>query len=58
LPEHDVDLLVPYDRGDVVALLHRRAFVTEVTHEDTGTRVRARVRPDLMSTVEPFVVAS
>jgi GTP-binding protein HflX len=56
LPEHDVDLLVPYDRGDIVALLHRKAFVTDIAHEDTGTRVRARVRPDLMSTVEPFLV--
>ena len=38
-----VDLLVPYDRGDVVAALHRDGEVLVETHEDDATRLRARL---------------
>jgi GTP-binding protein HflX len=42
LPQWDVelDLLVPYDRGDVVALAHQRARVVETEYEEEGTRIR------------------
>ena len=37
-----VELVVPYDRGDVVAALHRDGEVLVEVHSDRGTRVRAR----------------
>jgi GTP-binding protein HflX len=42
LPQWDVelDLLVPYDRGDVVSLAHQRARVLETEYEEDGTRLR------------------
>ena len=42
LPQWDVelDLLVPYDRGDVVALAHERARVLDTEYEEDGTRIR------------------
>jgi len=40
---HVVELLVPYDRGDVLAALHRAAEVLVEVHDEHGTRVRARV---------------
>jgi GTP-binding protein HflX len=40
---HVVELLVPYDRGDVLAALHRAAEVLVEVHDERGTRVRARV---------------
>ena len=40
-----VELLIPYDRGDVLAALHREGDVLVTVHEDTGIRVRARL-PD------------
>ena len=40
-----VELLVPYDRGDVLAALHRDGEVLVEVHADDGTRVRARL-PD------------
>jgi GTP-binding protein HflX len=38
-----VELLVPYDRGDVLASLHRDGEVLVESHEDAATRVRARL---------------
>src|SRR5690606_26943618 len=42
LPQWDVelDLLVPYDRGDVVSLAHERARVLDTEYEEEGTRIR------------------
>jgi GTP-binding protein HflX len=42
LPQWDVelDLLVPYDRGDVVSLAHQKARVLETEYEEDGTRIK------------------
>jgi GTP-binding protein HflX len=42
-PDVDVDVLVPYDRGDLVARVHGEGEVLETEHTGTGTRLRARV---------------
>ena len=38
-----VELLVPYDRGDLLAAVHREGEVLTEAHEDEGVRVRARL---------------
>jgi GTP-binding protein HflX len=38
-----VELVVPYDRGDVLAALHRDGEVLIEVHDNAGTRVRARI---------------
>ncbi len=38
-----VELLVPYDRGDVLAAVHRDGEVLVEVHAAAGTRVRARI---------------
>jgi GTP-binding protein HflX len=38
-----VELVVPFHRGDVVAALHREGEVLVEQHEESGTRVRARL---------------
>jgi GTP-binding protein HflX len=38
-----VELLVPYDRGDILAAVHREGEVLMETHEDTSARLRVRV---------------
>jgi GTP-binding protein HflX len=38
-----VELLVPYDRGDLLAAVHREGEVLSEAHEDGGVRVRARL---------------
>jgi GTP-binding protein HflX len=40
---HIVELAVPYDRGDVLAALHRDGEVLVEVHEATAVRVRARL---------------
>ena len=38
-----VDLLVPWDRGDVIAAVHREGEVLSEAHEEAGARIRARL---------------
>ena len=42
-PPVDVELLVPYGREDVIALLYRDAEVVDTSHAEDGTVVKARV---------------
>jgi GTP-binding protein HflX len=42
-PEVDVEVLLPYDRGDLVARVHRDGEVLEERHEAAGTYLTARV---------------
>ena len=53
-----VELLVPYDRGDILAALHRDGEVLVETHEETATRVRARLDRAATGKFAPFTVAS
>ncbi|GAB4081596.1 GTPase HflX [Modestobacter muralis] len=53
-PAVHVEVLVPYDRGDLVARVHRDGEVLEETHEPEGTRLVAQVDAGLASLLEPF----
>jgi len=53
-PHIDVDVLVPYDRGDLVARVHRDGEVLEERHEEGGTRLTARVDAALAAQLEGF----
>ena len=48
------ELLVPYERGDVLAALHRDGEVLVEVHADDGTRVRARLPESVASRVAEF----
>jgi GTP-binding protein HflX len=52
-----VELVVPYDRGDVLAALHRDGEVLVEVHNDDGTRVRARLSDPVLSRFRGFVTA-
>jgi GTPase len=47
-------VLVPYDRGDLVARVHRDGEVLSEQHEAAGTRLTARVDAGLAATLEEF----
>ncbi|MFM8957840.1 MAG: GTPase HflX [Actinomycetota bacterium] len=51
-----VELLVPYERGDVMAAIHREGEVVSTTHEDGGIRVRARLADASRGRLTEFVV--
>jgi GTP-binding protein HflX len=46
-PMIDVDVLLPYSRGDLVSRLHDEGEVLSSEHTTEGTRVKARVHPGL-----------
>ncbi len=52
-----VELLIPYDRGDVLAAVHREGEVVSSSHEDGGVRVRARLADASTGRLSEFVVA-
>ena len=47
-------LLVPYDRGDIVALAHEQALVAMEEHTGEGTRMVVRAAPHVAARLEPF----
>jgi GTPase len=55
-PEVEVDLLIPYDRGDVLAALHAAGAVRRTEHTDDGTLVTALLRDDALGRLERYVV--
>ena len=52
------ELVIPYDRGDVLAAVHREGEVTSTAHEDGGVRVRARLSAPSAGRLAEFVVSS
>ncbi|MBW3557740.1 MAG: GTPase HflX [Actinobacteria bacterium] len=53
-----LELVVPYERGDVVAALHREGEVLAESHEDGATRIRARVAAPSAVRFREFVVGT
>jgi GTP-binding protein HflX len=53
--EQVIELRVPYDRGDVLASLHRDGEVLVEVHEEGGTRVRARLPPTVTGRYVDFI---
>ena len=53
-PAEEVDVVVPYDRGDLVNRIHRDGEVLTEEHQATGTRLTARVDGALAAALEEF----
>jgi len=51
-----VELAIPFDRGDVLAQIHREGQVLTETADGTGIRVRARLDPDSLGRLVEWVV--
>jgi GTP-binding protein HflX len=49
--------VVPYERGDVLAALHRDGEVLVEVHDEGGTRVRARLSNPVLARFRGFVTA-
>jgi GTP-binding protein HflX len=47
---------VPYDRGDIVSILHSRGVVTATDYVEGGTHLTARIAPADESLVAEFRV--
>ena len=49
-----ISAVVPYDRGELVALCHERGRVIELEYVADGVRIEADLPPDLAPRFEPF----
>ena len=54
LPQWDVelDLLVPYDRGEIIALAHQKARVLDTEYEEDGTRIKLVATDRIARTIQ------
>ncbi len=49
-------LLIPYNRGDLVSVLHDQSVIQQERHQNDGTVIEAHVPRHLVKQVEPFMV--
>lgn len=49
-----VDVVIPYDRGDLVARVHADGRIQQAEHKPEGTRIKARVPEALAATLREF----
>jgi GTPase len=55
-PELELELLVPYDRGEVISRLHLTGRVFSTDYVEEGTRVKAMVHPRHLGDVQQFIL--
>ena len=53
-PDHEVTVLLPYDRGDLVSRIHDEGTVLVEKRLPEGTAVQAKVDADLLAALEEF----
>jgi GTP-binding protein HflX len=52
-----VDVVIPYDRGDLVSRVHADGRVQQAEHNATGTHIKARVPVALAASLREFAAA-
>jgi GTP-binding protein HflX len=57
-PSAEVNVVLPYARGDLLARAHREGEVLRLEHTDAGTELTARVPPSLAYELDRFVVTT
>jgi GTP-binding protein HflX len=55
-PEILVNVLLPYSRGDLVSRIHQEGRNLIVEHQEQGTLIEARVKPQLASELEQYLL--
>ena len=55
-PNVEIAVLIPYDRGDLVSRLHLNSRILMMDYRETGTFVRALVKPEIAAELAPFRV--
>ena len=51
-----LEVLIPYQRGDLVSLAHERCHIISEAHEAEGTRIQMLAGPAFASAFEPFAI--
>jgi GTPase len=55
-PQVEVNALLPWTEGALVARVHAEGEMLATDHTEDGTRVRARVRPDLAGALTAYLI--
>ena len=55
-PDVQVELLIPYDRGDLLSRIHEHGEVIDIEHVEAGTRVRAKVHEQALGGLAAYRV--
>ena len=55
-PDQELDVLIPYNRGDLVSRLHLNGRILELDYREQGTHVRAMVGKEQAAELEPYRV--
>ena len=51
-----LDVIIPYDRGDLVSVAHERCHIVSETHEEAGTHITMLAPPSYAGLFRPFAV--
>jgi GTP-binding protein HflX len=57
-PAVELDVLIPYERGDLVARVHERGEVLRYDHTDRGTQLHVRVNESIAAELAPFAATA
>jgi GTPase len=57
-PAVELDVLIPYSRGDLIAQVHERGEVLSTEHTGDGTHLRVRVSQHLATELKPYLVSA
>jgi GTP-binding protein HflX len=55
VPDVEITAVIPYDHGNLVNQIHQQGQVIETNYVEAGTRVHARVSPELASKLAKYV---
>ncbi|HEY3562608.1 MAG TPA: GTPase HflX [Kribbella sp.] len=56
-PHLEVEVLLPYERGDLVSRMHSEGSVEQLEHTADGTHITGRVHPALAGELTPYATA-
>jgi GTP-binding protein HflX len=56
VPRHEVTVLIPFDEGHLVSMLHEKGRVLATVYEETGARIQALVGDEERAALEPYLV--
>lgn len=55
--DNHLEVVIPYDRGDLVAIAHERCHILSETHEESGTRITMLVASAYENLFRPYAVS-
>ncbi|GAA4739206.1 GTPase HflX [Amnibacterium soli] len=56
VPRHEVTVLIPFDEGGLVSMIHEKGRVLATVYEETGARIQALVGDEERAALEPYLV--